>query len=160
MVKDGDAQSWWFGGGCDLTPSYYFEEDARHFHRILYETCHKHNETFYPRFKTWCDEYFYLPHRQERRGIGGVFFDDLDETFGSREVLFDFIEDMGNSFLPSYLPIMEARHSLPFSPENKNWQQLRRGRYVEFNLIYDRGTKFGLQSNGRIERYENDIFNF
>ena len=154
MVKDQASDSWWFGGGCDLTPSYYFKDDAVHFHSTIRSCCDRHNKEFYPKFKKWCDEYFYLPHRKERRGIGGIFFDDLDDSVASRESLFAFISDMGKQFLPSYLPIIEKRSITPFEKDHKNWQQLRRGRYVEFNLVYDRGTKFGLNSNGRIERYD------
>ncbi|KAJ1956553.1 Coproporphyrinogen-III oxidase [Dispira parvispora] len=148
--QPGQAQLAWFGGGSDLTPSYLFEEDAQHFHKTLKAACDRHDQAFYPRFKKWCDEYFYLPHRQEARGVGGIFFDDLDDR--NLEELFAFVTDCGKSFLPSYLPIMEKRKDMPFTEEQKRWQQLRRGRYVEFNLIHDRGTKFGLFTPGaRIE---------
>ena len=147
---DGQAPgSWWFGGGADLTPSYLFEEDARHFHQVHKAACDAHDAGFYERFKRWCDEYFYIAHRQESRGIGGIFFDDLNDRPAER--CFAFVESCGRAFLPSYLPILERRHELPYEPEHKAWQQLRRGRYVEFNLVYDRGTQFGLRTNGRIE---------
>lgn len=140
---------WWFGGGTDLTPSYLFEEDARHFHLGLKNQCDKHNKRYYPEFKAWCDRYFLIPHRGERRGIGGIFFDDLS---GEPNDLFNFIRDLGDSFLPTYLPIIERRQWMRYSDHQKRWQQLRRGRYVEFNLVYDRGTKFGLATPGaRIE---------
>jgi coproporphyrinogen III oxidase len=146
----GKPKLWWFGGGSDLTPSYLFEEDATHFHKTLKLACDKHEKDFYPRFKKWCDKYFYLLHRQEARGIGGIFFDDLDDR--PAEKLFEFIKDCGNSFLPSYLPLVKKRMNAKFTENEKRWQQLRRGRYVEFNLIWDRGTKFGLQTPGsRIE---------
>ncbi|KAL1876859.1 hypothetical protein VTK73DRAFT_9089 [Phialemonium thermophilum] len=152
MRPDGSPVAWWFGGGSDLTPAYLFEEDAVHFHKMLKDVCDKHNETFYPRFKKWCDEYFYIKHRNEARGIGGIFFDDLDESTASKEQLFSFIQDALKSFLPSYLPIIEKRKDMSFTPEEKEWQQIRRGRYVEFNLVHDRGTAFGLQTPGaRIE---------
>ncbi|KAF9917738.1 Coproporphyrinogen-III oxidase [Linnemannia zychae] len=150
-AKDGgEPVSWWFGGGCDLTPSILYEEDAVHFHRVIKEACDKHDPRYYRDFKKWCDEYFYIPHRGERRGIGGIFFDDLDDK--NPNELFAFIQSCGNSFLNQYIPIMERRKDMPFSAEDKNWQQIRRGRYVEFNLVYDRGTKFGLLTPGaRIE---------
>ncbi|PLW48967.1 hypothetical protein PCANC_10676 [Puccinia coronata f. sp. avenae] len=155
--KEDDAQQqttkpkvWWFGGGTDLTPSYLFPEDAEHFHRTLKTQCDRHDPRFYPDFKSWCDRYFYIPHRHERRGIGGIFFDDLASDNPLQ--LFHFIRDLGNHFLPSYLPILERRQWMRFSDHHKRWQQLRRGRYVEFNLVYDRGTKFGLATPGaRIE---------
>lgn len=141
--------SWWFGGGADLTPSYLFEEDAEHFHRTLKEVCDRHSVADYGRFKTWCDDYFHIPHRGERRGVGGIFFDDVRDE--GQESCFQFISDCASAFLPSYLPILEHRKDLPYTPEQKAWQQVRRGRYVEFNLVYDRGTTFGLRTNGRIE---------
>ena len=144
--KDG---SWWFGGGADLTPSYLFEEDAEHFHRIHKKVCDLHEVANYSAFKKWCDEYFHIKHRGERRGLGGIFFDDLNGA--SKNECFEFVRDCAQSFLPSYLPILERRKNLPFTEKQKQWQQLRRGRYVEFNLVYDRGTKFGLTTNGRIE---------
>lgn len=148
----GDAEepaAWWFGGGADLTPSYLFEEDAEHFHRIHKEACDRHDTSFYPRFKQWCDEYFTIPHRNESRGVGGIFFDDLHDR--DPEDLFAFSKDCAASFVPAYLPIVERRHTLPFESKHKEWQGIRRGRYVEFNLVYDRGTTFGLKTNGRIE---------
>ncbi|CAG8452860.1 13367_t:CDS:2 [Ambispora leptoticha] len=148
--EDGTPRIWWFGGGSDLTPSYLFDEDATHFHRTLKGVCDKHDLSYYPKFKKWCDEYFYLKHRQEARGIGGIFFDDLDDK--SPEELFKFVKDCGRGFLPSYIPILKRRKDMPFTNEEKKWQQLRRGRYVEFNLVWDRGTKFGLHTPGsRIE---------
>ncbi|KAG0143637.1 hypothetical protein CROQUDRAFT_171450 [Cronartium quercuum f. sp. fusiforme G11] len=140
---------WWFGGGTDLTPSYLFDQDAVHFHSTLKKACDDHDQTYYKRFKDWCDNYFLLTHRQERRGIGGIFFDDLS---GDPNLLFDFVRSLGNSFLTSYLPIIEKRQWMRYSDHHKRWQQLRRGRYVEFNLVHDRGTKFGLATPGaRIE---------
>ncbi|KAK4334429.1 Oxygen-dependent coproporphyrinogen-III oxidase [Rhodotorula toruloides] len=139
---NGEPKAWWFGGGTDLTPSYLYEDDARHFHGLYKEACDRHAAGYYARFKKWCDEYFYIPHRQESRGIGGIFFDDLSE--GDPEAIFKFVRDCSNSYLPAYYPIVERRKDQPFTEEEKRWQQLRRGRYVEFNLVYDRGTKFGL----------------
>lgn len=141
--------SWWFGGGADLTPSYLFEEDARHFHAVHKEACDAHDETLYEKYREWCDRYFYLPHRKEARGIGGIFFDNLNDR--SPEACFAFARSCGDAFLPAYVPIVERRHAMPFTPEQKAWQQLRRGRYVEFNLVWDRGTKFGLRTDGRTE---------
>ncbi len=132
----------WLGGGTDLTPSYLYESDARHFHSLYKQACDRHDPSYYPRFKKWCDEYFYLPHRQENRGIGGIFFDDL--STGSPEDTFKFVRDCSNQFLPAYYPLAKARSAMKYSEDEKRWQQLRRGRYVEFNLIHDRGTKFGL----------------
>ena len=133
---------WWFGGGMDLTPYYGFEEDARHFHSV----CQKAVETHYPRFKRWCDEYFHLKHRGEPRGIGGIFFDDLAE-----EASFPLVRAVGDSFLGAFLPILERRKNHPYGEKERSFQAYRRGRYVEFNLVYDRGTLFGLQSGGRTE---------
>ncbi|KAG1739406.1 Coproporphyrinogen III oxidase [Suillus paluster] len=159
----GKVVAWWFGGGSDLTPSYLYEEDARHFHRTLQNACNQHGSELYPAFKKWCDEYFYIVHRQETRGVGGLFFDDLStekharlsddvERPRSAEEIFDFIKALGNSFIPSYLPILERRMSMPSTDQHRRWQLLRRGRYVEFNLVYDRGTKFGLKTpSARIE---------
>lgn len=144
-----DRGLWWFGGGTDLTPSYLFEEDARHFHSVYKNACDRHNKEYYPRFKEWCDRYFLIKHRGERRGIGGIFFDDLNDR--DPDQIFAFSKDACNSFLDAYVPIMERRKNMPFTEENKAWQQLRRGRYVEFNLVYDRGTVFGLKTGGRIE---------
>lgn len=141
--------SWWFGGGADLTPSYLFEEDAVHFHSTLKTACDAHDPTYYSRFKKWCDEYFFIPHRGETRGIGGIFFDDLNDR--PQDDVFAFVQSCGDAFLPAYIPIAERRRELPYGEAQKQWQQLRRGRYVEFNLVYDRGTTFGLRTGGRIE---------
>ena len=146
-VNNGEA--WWFGGGADLTPSYLFEEDARHFHAAYKATCDRHDSTFYPKFKAWCDEYFFIAHRGERRGVGGIFFDDLDDR--PSDELFAFVEESAATIVPAYFPILSARKDMPFTGAHKEWQQVRRGRYVEFNLVYDRGTTFGLRTNARIE---------
>lgn len=149
---DGTPQAWWFGGGSDLTPSFLFDEDAIHFHRTLKDACDKHDRSYYPRFKEWCDKYFYNKHRNESRGIGGIFFDDLDSSERDQENAFAFIQTCLRSFLPSYVPIIERRKDMPFNDKDKEWQQIRRGRYVEFNLVHDRGTAFGLNSPGaRVE---------
>ena len=149
---DGEGQRAWFGGGADLTPYYPFEEDAQHFHRTLKAACDAHDPAFYPRFKQWCDEYFYIPHRKECRGVGGIFYDHLmaDEQ-RSEQDLFAFVTDAGEAFLKAYLPIVERRHGMPHGDRERQHQLVRRGRYVEFNLMYDRGTIFGLKTNGRIE---------
>lgn len=149
--------AYWYGGGSDLTPSYLFPEDAVHFHSTVKAACDASGEGYYPAFKQWCDKYFYIPHRKEARGVGGIFFDDLDHLSvihasanpkfvnglqsPTQEDVFKIIRDVGDAFLPSYLPILQKRHALSYSDENKRWQQLRRGRYVEFNLVNDRGTK-------------------
>jgi len=139
----------WFGGGADLTPYYPYREDAIHFHRTWKTVCSRHAAPVdYPRFKKWCDEYFFLAHRQEPRGVGGIFFDYLEGDF---ETLFSFVEDCGNHFLDAYLPIAERRRNEPYTDEQRRFQEFRRGRYVEFNLIYDRGTIFGLKTGGRTE---------
>lgn len=150
--KEGNVVNQWFGGGQDLTPYYLFEEDAKHFHQTCKVACDKHNSEFYPKFKKQCDEYFWNAHRNEARGIGGLFFDHCkaSEDF-SLENWYDFVTEVGNSFLEAYVPIVEKRKDLEYSPENKNWQEIRRGRYVEFNLVHDKGTLFGLKTNGRIE---------
>ncbi|MCH2375344.1 MAG: oxygen-dependent coproporphyrinogen oxidase [Planctomycetes bacterium] len=145
-IERGNA--WWFGGGADMTPYRLYPDDARHFHATWRAVCERHDPTYYPRFKKWCDDYFYLPHRQEARGIGGIFFDDLDGDF---DKLFAFWTDAGNSFLSAYVPIVERRRSERFTEEDREFQLIRRGRYVEFNLMYDRGTVFGLKTGGRIE---------
>jgi len=166
---------WWFGGGADLTPYYPFAEDAAHFHRTYKQACDRHNPEYHPVFKYWCDEYFYLKHRQENRGIGGLFFDYQDGTgqlykgphpdkaaaeysnklgevdHRSWEDIFNFVQECGKSFLPAYLPIIERRKDIEYGDKERNFQLYRRGRYVEFNLVYDRGTIFGLQTNGRTE---------
>lgn len=152
MDKNGDGKAWWFGGGTDLTPSYLFEEDAIHFHHTIKGACDKHDRAYYPRFKKWCDNYFFIPHRGETRGVGGIFFDDLDEEEKDREELFSFVQQLLQAFLPSYLPIIEKRKGMSYGPREKEWQQVRRGRYVEFNLVHDRGTSFGLNTPGaRVE---------
>ncbi|KAI9774862.1 MAG: Coproporphyrinogen-III oxidase [Geoglossum simile] len=151
---DGTPAAWWFGGGTDLTPSYLFEEDATHFHQTIKAACDTYNPEYYPRFKAWCDKYFYLPHRGEARGVGGIFFDDLDAgtAHADQEQIFAFVQSCLRSFLPSYVPIIERRKHMPFTEGEKRWQQLRRGRYVEFNLVHDRGTSFGLNTpNARVE---------
>lgn len=140
---------WWFGGGFDLTPYYGFEEDARHWHRIARQACDPFGDDVYPRYKQWCDEYFFIRHRNEPRGIGGLFFDDLNDWSFSR--CFEFIRSVGDHYLPAYLPIVMRRKDVPYADEQRQFQLYRRGRYVEFNLIYDRGTLFGLQSGGRTE---------
>lgn len=149
---DGTPNAWWFGGGTDLTPNYLFDEDAIHFHRTIKEACDKHDKDYYPRFKKWCDEYFNVKHRGESRGLGGIFFDDLDDGEKDQENLFSFVQDCLKGFLPSYLPILLRRKDMPYTEDERAWQQLRRGRYVEFNLVHDRGTSFGLNTPGaRIE---------
>lgn len=142
----------WFGGGADLTPYYLFDEDATHFHLTLKQACDNHHPDFYQEFKPWCDRYFFNSHRGEHRGIGGVFFDHLrPEEKLSGEALLAFQKDIASSFLKAYIPIVEKRLNLDFTPAQKEWQEIRRGRYVEFNLIHDRGTLFGLKTGGRIE---------
>lgn len=145
---DAAPQHWWFGGGADLTPNYLFEEDVAHFHRTHREICDRYDPSYYPRFKKWCDEYFFIAHRRERRGVGGIFFDNLNDC--DRETLFEFLTECAGAFPLSYLPIVRKRQDLPFTERHRHWKQLRAGRYVEFNLIYDRGTVFGLKSGGRI----------
>jgi len=140
---------WWFGGGMDLTPYYGFEEDAEHFHRTIKTAIDAFDSSYYPKFKKECDEYFFLKHRQEPRGIGGIFYDDFNELGFERS--FDFHRAVGDAFLQAYLPIVQRRKDTPFGERERDFQAYRRGRYVEFNLIYDRGTIFGLQSNGRTE---------
>jgi coproporphyrinogen III oxidase len=169
---------WWFGGGIDLTPYYPFAEDAKHFHTTLKQACDRHHPEYYPAFKLWCDEYFYLRHRNETRGVGGIFFDYQDTQGilypvsypGSQrdtpaaeysqqagtvqrnwEDIFAFVQSCGNAFLPAYTPIVQRRNGLEYGEHQRNFQLYRRGRYVEFNLVYDRGTIFGLQTNGRTE---------
>lgn len=148
----GDIVTQWFGGGQDLTPYYLFDEDAIHFHTVCKEACDAHHPDFYPVFKKTCDEYFWNSHRNEARGVGGLFFDYLKVTDEfSLQDRYDFVTQVGNSFLESYLPIVEKRNNFPYTRKHKNWQEIRRGRYVEFNLVHDRGTLFGLKTNGRIE---------
>ncbi|MEY4506273.1 MAG: oxygen-dependent coproporphyrinogen oxidase [Pseudomonadota bacterium] len=139
----------WFGGGMDLTPYYGFEEDAVHFHRTCRDALTPFGEDKYPRFKTWCDEYFYLKHRDEQRGVGGVFFDDFSELGPQRS--FDMMASVGDAFLGAYLPIVQRRQGMAYTQRERDFQLYRRGRYVEFNLVFDRGTHFGLQSGGRSE---------
>jgi coproporphyrinogen III oxidase len=147
--KASAAPVWWFGGGTDLTPYYAFEQDAVHFHQTCRAALAPFGAEYYPRFKRWCDEYFFLKHRNEPRGIGGIFFDDLnDRTFDD---CFALTRSVGDHFLPAYEPILQRRRNLPFGERERDFQAYRRGRYVEFNLVYDRGTLFGLQSNGRTE---------
>ena len=140
---------WWFGGGFDLTPCYGFEEDARHWHGIALSACREFGEDVYPKFKQWCDDYFFIRHRGEARGIGGLFFDDLNEWGFSRS--FEFLRSIGDHYMSAYRPIVERRKDTPYNDRQKDFQLCRRGRYVEFNLVYDRGTLFGLQSGGRTE---------
>lgn len=148
----GNTIEQWFGGGQDLTPYYLFEEDAKHFHQISKNACDKHNPDFYPKYKKQCDAYFWNAHRNEARGIGGLFFDYCKATEAmSTEGWYHFVTEVGNSFLKAYLPIVERRKHLPYSEAQKTWQEIRRGRYVEFNLVHDKGTLFGLKTNGRIE---------
>ena len=146
---EGNQRVWWFGGGMDLTPYYGFEEDARHFH----QTCRKALDPFgaelHPRFKQWCDDYFFLKHRNEARGVGGIFFDDFNAA--GFEQSFAMTQSVGDQFLNAYLPILKARKDLPYGERERDFQAYRRGRYVEFNLVFDRGTLFGLQSGGRTE---------
>lgn len=150
MAEKADAEPvWWFGGGFDLTPYYGFAEDAVHWHQVAHAACLPFGAEVYPRLKRQCDEYFFLRHRQEPRGIGGLFFDDLDE--GGFDRCFDFLRSVGDHYLPAYLPIVQRRKGLPWGERERAFQKYRRGRYVEFNLVYDRGTLFGLQSGGRTE---------
>jgi coproporphyrinogen III oxidase len=144
-----DRGLWWFGGGTDLTPSFVYEEDAKHFHGTLKAACDRHDPAYFPKFKTWCDDYFLIKHRGERRGIGGIFFDDLNDRDADK--IFDFSSDCANHVVEAYLPIIEKRKDEAFTEEQRRWQQLRRARYAEYNLVYDRGTIFGLKTGGRIE---------
>ncbi|GAA4279357.1 oxygen-dependent coproporphyrinogen oxidase [Aquimarina mytili] len=150
--KDGKVVDRWFGGGQDLTPYYLYEEDAKHFHNVCKTSCDKHNPDFYRVYKKKCDEYFYNAHRGEGRGVGGLFFDycKANETM-TIENWYDFVTEVGNSFLEAYVPIVEQRKGQKYTDDHKNWQEIRRGRYVEFNLVHDKGTLFGLKTNGRIE---------
>jgi len=136
----------WFGGGMDLTPYYYFEDDARHWHQTCKDALDPIDPKLYPKYKQWCDHYFHLKHRNEARGIGGIFFDDIDQDLG-----FKLVQATGDAFLKGYVPIVILRRDMPYAEQQRDWQLYRRGRYVEFNLVYDRGTLFGLQSNGRTE---------
>lgn len=150
-VEDTNGEKqWWFGGGTDLTPYYLDEVDAKHFHQTLKDACDEHDPSYYPKFKKWCDDYFHIPHRQERRGIGGIFFDDIDEP--SQEQAFKFVTSCAEAVIPSYIPIVRRHKNEAYGENERRWQLLRRGRYVEFNIMYDRGTKFGLYTPGA--RYE------
>jgi coproporphyrinogen III oxidase len=147
--KEGEAPVWWFGGGFDLTPYYGFTEDVLHWHRSAREACAPFGDEVYPRFKQWCDDYFYLKHRDEPRGVGGLFFDDLNEWGFAQS--FAFMQSVGDHYIPAYLPIVQRRREQAYAEQQRDFQRYRRGRYVEFNLVYDRGTIFGLQSGGRTE---------
>ena len=150
-TDSGDSRKpvWWFGGGYDLTPYYPFHDDAVHWHETARDACDPFGADLYARYKKWCDEYFYLPHRSETRGVGGLFFDDVNELGFAKS--FEFLQSVGDSFLPAYRPIVKARMNHPFGERQREFQLYRRGRYVEFNLLHDRGTLFGLQSGGRTE---------
>jgi len=150
--KQSAAKNWWFGGGIDLTPHYIIKEDAQFFHHALKKTCDQHHAEYYPKFKQWADDYFFLKHRKETRGVGGIFFDYLKDTDGfTKQDRFTFVQDVGRTFAPVYTALMQRNKEKTFTEDNKNWQMLRRGRYVEFNLVWDRGTKFGLETDGRTE---------
>jgi coproporphyrinogen III oxidase len=142
-------KTWWFGGGTDITPCYIDEEDMKHFHGVYKDVCDRHDPEYYPKFKKWADEYFLIKHRGERRGLGGIFFDDLNDR--PKEEIFEFCKDAVNHVVEAYGPIIKKHMNDEFTEEQKRWQQLRRGRYAEFNLVYDRGTIFGLKTNGRTE---------
>ncbi len=148
-TSEGEAAIWWFGGGFDLTPYYGFDEDAIHWHQTARSACRPFGEELYPRLKQWCDEYFYLKHRDEPRGIGGLFFDDFET--GGFDHSFAFVRSVGDHFLPAYRPILTRRKQMPYGDRERQFQLYRRGRYVEFNLVFDRGTRFGLESGGRME---------
>ena len=150
--QSGKIVDQWFGGGLDLTPYYLFQEDARHFHTICKRACDKHSREFYPQFKKRCDEYFFNAHRNEARGVGGLFFDYLKAS-DNRSIndWYNFVTDIGDCFLDAYLPIIERRAIMPYDQVHRDWHEIRRGRYVEFNLVHDKGTLFGLRTNGRIE---------
>ena len=144
--------TWWFGGGIDLTPHYVFREDAIYFHRQLKAVCDTFDPSYYPDFKKWADDYFFIKHRNETRGVGGIFFDNLNVSATiNKEKRFDFVKAVGQTFSPIYTRLMKKNYSLPFTEKEKRWQHIRRGRYVEFNLVWDRGTKFGLDTDGRTE---------
>lgn len=147
--KENAAPVWWFGGGFDLTPYYGFVEDCQHWHQTAFKSCEPFGQSIYPKFKKWCDDYFFIKHRNEARGIGGLFFDDYNEIDFAHS--FALMQSIGDHFIKAYAPIVSRRKSHPFGPKEKKFQQYRRGRYVEFNLVYDRGTLFGLQSGGRTE---------
>jgi coproporphyrinogen III oxidase len=143
-----DTGSAWFGGGADLTPHYLYEDDARHFHRVLKQACDAHDVADYRAWKKACDEYFYLPHRKEARGVGGLFFDHLTDRL---EEVWAFQTDLGERLIEAYIPILERRIEVPYGKAETIWQEIRRGRYAEFNLVWDRGTRFGLETSGRVE---------
>jgi len=147
--KEGESPVWWFGGGFDLTPYYGFDEDVVHWHSITKQACDPFGDDLYPKYKKWCDDYFYLKHRDEPRGVGGLFFDDLNEMGFDKS--FEFMRSVGDNYLKAYLPIVQKRKVMPYGERERDFQLYRRGRYVEFNLVYDRGTLFGLQSGGRTE---------
>ncbi|PID43629.1 MAG: oxygen-dependent coproporphyrinogen oxidase [Gammaproteobacteria bacterium] len=147
--KEGEDPVWWFGGGYDLTPFYGYDEDCIHWHHVARKACEPFGENVYPRYKKWCDDYFYLKHRSEYRGVGGLFFDDLNE--GGFEKSFAFVKSVGDSYLDAYLPVVDRRKDQEYGAKEREFQLYRRGRYVEFNLVVDRGTLFGLQSGGRTE---------
>ncbi len=150
--KSGNIVDQWFGGGQDLTPYYLFEEDAEYFHRICKKACDAHNPEFYPIYKKKCDDYFWNAHRNEARGVGGLFFDYCKATDEmTMEDWYNFVSEVGDSFLEAYVPIVSKRKELPYTQAQRDWQEIRRGRYVEFNLVHDKGTLFGLKTNGRIE---------
>ncbi len=152
LDKAGNLVDSWFGGGQDLTPYYLFEEDAQHFHQTCKTACDKHDPEFYPQYKMRCDEYFYNAHRGEARGLGGLFFDYLKATDDrSMQDWYNFVTEIGDSFLDAYIPILAKRKDLAYGEKERDWQEVRRGRYVEFNLVHDKGTLFGLKTNGRIE---------
>lgn len=146
VTDEKGTKHWWFGGGTDLTPYYLDEEDVQHFHKTLKDACDKHDKGYYPRFKKWCDDYFFIKHRDESRGVGGIFFDDLEAD--EPDKLFDFVSTCAASVIPSYLPLVKKNKNKGYGYKERKWQLLRRGRYVEFNLVYDRGTKFGLHTPG------------
>ncbi|TNF34730.1 MAG: oxygen-dependent coproporphyrinogen oxidase [Gammaproteobacteria bacterium] len=147
--KSGEPAVWWFGGGFDLTPYYAFEEDVIHWHRVAKQACEPFGKDVYPKYKKWCDDYFYLKHRNEPRGVGGLFFDDLNEWGFDKS--FAYMQSIGDHYTKAYLPIVQKRKAMPYGERERDFQLYRRGRYVEFNLVYDRGTLFGLQSGGRTE---------
>ena len=147
--KDGEEPIWWFGGGFDLTPFFPFKEDVVHWHTVANQLCEPFGEDMYPKYKKWCDDYFYLKHRNETRGVGGLFFDDLNDP--DFETAFTFMQAVGNGFIDAYVPIVEKRKLTEYGSMERDFQLYRRGRYVEFNLVYDRGTLFGLQTGGRTE---------
>lgn len=150
--KEGNIVDQWFGGGQDLTPYYLFEEDATHFHSVCKTACDAQNPDYYPNYKKRCDEYFWNSHRNEARGVGGLFFDYCKKTDStSMEDWYNFVTEVGNSFLEAYIPVVIKRKELPYTQNQRDWQEIRRGRYVEFNLVHDKGTLFGLKTNGRIE---------